>query len=131
MATSSKQTTSAKHGRNAAPSNSSGKRFKNVDVVNAEIEVMHEMKSVIDQRLQRGPSASPSNSNSQDEIFGKMNAGERSQFDDNMKFQVKNELNKVIDEHRLLNNNNNSSNSNKEALYFNNFNKNFAINILR
>ena len=58
---------------------------------------MDTMKSVLNKRPQRGEQES----RSQDEIFGKMIAGELSLFNDDLKFQVKHDLNKVIYEYRL------------------------------
>ena len=72
---------------------------KSIDIAKAELEVMGTLKTVLNKRLQRDEQES--SSCSQDEIFGKMIAGELSLFNDDLKFQVKPDLNKVIYEYRL------------------------------
>ena len=70
---------------------------KSVDISKAELEVMETMKSVLNKRLQRVRRKVVDKT----KYLGKIIARELSLFNDDLKFQVKHDLNKVIYEYRL------------------------------
>lgn len=66
------------------------------DIQNAELEIMRGMTDAINKIQQPSPALPPPEAESLDNLFGKVIAGELKRFPEDVKFQVKHEINNVI-----------------------------------
>ena len=76
------------------------KKPKQADVIDSEMKMMKNMSQVLEYKLERHREHQ-SDIDDQDDIFGRIIASELKNFPDQVKFQVKHELNSIIYKYRM------------------------------